>query len=79
MLPVVLSGVTLTAWRGYSRREPVAILLSTSRADAVLLFFLEIADAAGRRYMADVPVAGRLCRHRHQHRDIAARKVVGVR
>jgi 4-amino-4-deoxy-L-arabinose transferase-like glycosyltransferase len=30
MLPVVLSGVTLTAWRGYRRREPVAILLSTS-------------------------------------------------
>lgn len=30
MLPVVLSGVTLTAWRGYSRREPVAILLSTA-------------------------------------------------
>jgi 4-amino-4-deoxy-L-arabinose transferase-like glycosyltransferase len=30
MLPVVLSGVTLTAWRGYTRREPVAILLSTA-------------------------------------------------
>jgi 4-amino-4-deoxy-L-arabinose transferase-like glycosyltransferase len=30
LLPVVLSGVTLTAWRGYLRREPVAILLSTS-------------------------------------------------
>ena len=30
LLPVVLSGVTLTAWRGYFRREPVAILLSTS-------------------------------------------------
>lgn len=36
MLPVVLSGVTLTAWRGYRRREPVAILLST----AVLVPFL---------------------------------------
>jgi 4-amino-4-deoxy-L-arabinose transferase-like glycosyltransferase len=36
MLPVVLSGVTLTAWRGYSGREPVAILLST----AVLVPFL---------------------------------------
>lgn len=30
MLPVVLSGVTLTAWRGYRAREPVAILLSTA-------------------------------------------------
>ncbi|WP_299811244.1 glycosyltransferase family 39 protein [Tardiphaga sp.] len=30
VLPVVLSAVVLTAWRGYSRREPVAILLSTA-------------------------------------------------
>jgi 4-amino-4-deoxy-L-arabinose transferase-like glycosyltransferase len=30
LLPVVLSGVTLTAWRGYRRGDPVAILLSTS-------------------------------------------------
>ena len=30
LLPVVLSGVTLTAWRGYRSREPVAILLSTA-------------------------------------------------
>ena len=30
LLPVVLSGVTLTAWRGYRKREPVAILLSTA-------------------------------------------------
>jgi 4-amino-4-deoxy-L-arabinose transferase-like glycosyltransferase len=29
LLPVVLSGVTLTAWRGYRRRDPVQILLST--------------------------------------------------
>jgi hypothetical protein len=36
LLPVVLSGVTLTAWRGYRDREPVAILLST----AVLVPFL---------------------------------------
>ncbi len=35
MLPVVLSGTALTAWRGYRTREPVAILLST----AVLLPF----------------------------------------
>jgi 4-amino-4-deoxy-L-arabinose transferase-like glycosyltransferase len=36
LLPVVLSGVALTAWRGYRSREPVAILLST----AVLVPFL---------------------------------------
>ncbi len=36
LLPVVLSGLTLTAWRGYLRREPVAILLST----AVIVPFL---------------------------------------
>lgn len=36
LLPVVLFGVTLTAWRGYRTREPVAILLST----AVLVPFL---------------------------------------
>jgi hypothetical protein len=36
LLPVVLWGVTLTAWRGYTKREPVAILLST----AVLMPFL---------------------------------------
>ena len=29
MLPVVLTGLVLTAWRGYRTREPVAILLST--------------------------------------------------
>ena len=30
VLPVVLAAVVLTAWRGYTRREPVAILLSTA-------------------------------------------------
>ena len=30
LLPVVLTGVSLTAWRGYRTREPVAILLSTA-------------------------------------------------
>jgi 4-amino-4-deoxy-L-arabinose transferase-like glycosyltransferase len=30
LLPVVLSAVVMTAWRGYRTREPVAILLSTS-------------------------------------------------
>jgi 4-amino-4-deoxy-L-arabinose transferase-like glycosyltransferase len=36
MLPVVLTGLVITAWRGYRTREPVAILLST----AVLVPFL---------------------------------------
>src|SRR6202140_4011042 len=30
LLPVVLSGVSLTAWRGYRRGDAVAILLSTA-------------------------------------------------
>ncbi len=30
LLPVVLSAVVMTAWRGYRTREPIAILLSTS-------------------------------------------------
>ena len=39
MLPVVLSGVTLTAWRGYRAREPVAILLSTAVIVPFVYFF----------------------------------------
>jgi 4-amino-4-deoxy-L-arabinose transferase-like glycosyltransferase len=39
LLPVVLSGVTLTAWRGYRSREPVAILLSTATLVPFLYFF----------------------------------------
>jgi 4-amino-4-deoxy-L-arabinose transferase-like glycosyltransferase len=39
LLPVVLSGLTLTAWRGYRAREPVAILLSTSVLVPFLYFF----------------------------------------
>ena len=39
LLPVVLSGVTLTAWRGYRSREPVAILLSTAVLVPFLYFF----------------------------------------
>ena len=76
LLPVVLSGVSLTAWRGYRRREPVAILLSTAVIVPFLYFFWKSLTLAGRRYLADVPMAGRLCRHRHQHRDAAAARVV---
>ena len=39
LLPVVLSGVALTAWRGYRYREPVAILLSTSVIVPFAYFF----------------------------------------
>jgi 4-amino-4-deoxy-L-arabinose transferase-like glycosyltransferase len=39
LLPVVLSGLCLTAWRGYRRREPVAILLSTSVIVPFVYFF----------------------------------------
>ena len=78
LLPVVLSGVTLTAWRGYrtprAGRDPAV----DRRDRAVRLFLLEIADAAGRRYLADVPLAGRICRHRHQPRDAAARGLAGL-
>jgi Dolichyl-phosphate-mannose-protein mannosyltransferase len=39
LLPVVLSGLTFTAWRGYRHREPVAILLSTAVLVPFLYFF----------------------------------------
>ena len=39
LLPVVLTGVSLTAWRGYREREPVAILLSTSVLVPFCYFF----------------------------------------
>ena len=39
LLPVVLTGVTLTAWRGTRSKEPVAILLSTA-VTVPLLYFL---------------------------------------
>jgi hypothetical protein len=39
LLPVVLSGVTLTAWRGYRRGDAIAILLSTAVLVPFLYFF----------------------------------------
>jgi 4-amino-4-deoxy-L-arabinose transferase-like glycosyltransferase len=39
LLPVVLSALALTAWRGYRNREPVAILLSTAVIVPFLYFF----------------------------------------
>jgi 4-amino-4-deoxy-L-arabinose transferase-like glycosyltransferase len=39
LLPVVLSGVTMTAWRGYRTREPIGILLSTAVLVPFLYFF----------------------------------------
>jgi 4-amino-4-deoxy-L-arabinose transferase-like glycosyltransferase len=38
LLPVVLTGTALTAWRGYRRKEAVAILLSTAVAVPFLYF-----------------------------------------
>ena len=78
LLPVVLSGVALTAWRGYRRREPVAILLSTCVIVPFGYFFWKSLTLAGRRYLADVPVAGRICRRRHQHRHAVARRLAGM-
>lgn len=39
LFPVVLSGVGFTAWRGYRKREPIAILLSTAVIVPFLYFF----------------------------------------
>jgi 4-amino-4-deoxy-L-arabinose transferase-like glycosyltransferase len=39
MLPVLLSGVSLMAWRGYTRRDPVPILLSTAVLVPFIYFF----------------------------------------
>ena len=39
LLPVVLSGVSISAWRGYRQRDPVAILLSTSVIVPFVYFF----------------------------------------
>ena len=41
MLPVVLSGLVMTAWRGYRTREPVAILMSTAVLVPFLYFFFK--------------------------------------
>lgn len=41
MLPVVLSGLVMTAWRGYRSREPVAILLSTAVLAPFVYFFFK--------------------------------------
>jgi len=39
LFPVVLSGLGFTAWRGYRKREPIAILLSTAVIVPFLYFF----------------------------------------
>ncbi|MCG2631242.1 glycosyltransferase family 39 protein [Bradyrhizobium sp. WYCCWR 13023] len=41
MLPVVLSGLVMTAWRGYRSRESVAILLSTAVLVPFVYFFFK--------------------------------------
>ena len=52
LLPVVLSGVTLTAWRGYRTREPVAILLSTAVLVPFLYFLWKSLTLPCRRHLA---------------------------
>ena len=39
LFPVALSGLGFTAWRGYRKREPIAILLSTTVIVPFLYFF----------------------------------------
>ncbi|WP_271587807.1 glycosyltransferase family 39 protein [Bradyrhizobium sp. CCBAU 53415] len=41
LLPVVMTGLVLTAWRGYRTREPVAVLLSTAVLVPFLYFFVK--------------------------------------
>ncbi|MEY9124007.1 4-amino-4-deoxy-L-arabinose transferase-like glycosyltransferase [Bradyrhizobium yuanmingense] len=41
LLPVVLTGLVLTAWRGYRTREPAAILLSTAVLVPFVYFFFK--------------------------------------
>jgi len=41
LLPVVLMGLVLTAWRGYRTREPVAILLSSAVLVPFVYFFFK--------------------------------------
>ena len=60
LLPVVISAVALSAWRGVVRRDPVAMLLATAVMVPFAYFLLEVADAAGRRYLADVSLAGQV-------------------
>jgi 4-amino-4-deoxy-L-arabinose transferase-like glycosyltransferase len=61
LLPVVISA-------GRCGRHPAV----DRRDRPVLLLLLEVADASGRRYLADVHMAGRICCRRHQHRAAAA-------
>ena len=78
LLPVLLSAVTLTAWRGYPAARCDRHSAFDLRDRSVRLFPVEVADAADRRHLADVPVADRICRRRHQHRHAAARRLAGM-
>ena len=78
LLPVVLFGVGLTAWRGYRRRRRRRDHAFDLRHRSLRLFLLEVADAAGRRHLADVPMAGRICRGRDQYCHAAAGRLAGM-
>src|ERR1700731_3266674 len=69
LLPVVLSGLAVPGWRGDSRGRRRGHPAFARRDRSLRLFLREIADTARRRYLADVHVAGWICRRRRQHRD----------
>ena len=66
MLPAAAVGRHLDGVDRLSPSRPGGDPAVDLRPGAVRLFFLEIDHAAGRRYLADVPVARGLCRDRHQ-------------
>ena len=78
LLPVVLSGVTLSAWRGYRTREPVAILLSTAVLVPFLYFLWKsLTLRVGDTWPMFLWPAG-FRRHRDQSRHAAARRLAGL-
>ena len=78
LLPVVLSGLASHRLARLSRPR-AGCDPALDRGDRSLpLFPLEVVDAAGRRHLADVHVAGRLCGGRHQYRHAAARGMAGL-
>ena len=90
LLPVVLSGVALTAWRGYRQRDAGGHSAVDRRDRSLRLFLLEIADACGsaipgrcscgRPDLPPPPSTSRCCRakagrHGWSNRPIAGRRV----
>ena len=78
LLPVLLSAVTLTAWRGIPAARCDSICFSASVIVPFAYFLWKSLTLRVRRHLADVPVADRLRRRRHQYRDAAAGRLAGV-